>query len=463
MSLFNILNMSGSALQAQRAGLAVTANNIANAGTEGYHRQSVDYQTVGSYFTSGLLLGQGVTAADVMASYDRFTEERLYSEHSNYGYAEQMATAFETLETFVAVVDDGSLTSRLSTLLSSFDQLAASPWEESVRTQVLIDTGSLAAEFRRQSSALTDLQAASNDAVGNAVSLVNGYLGEIASLNAQIAALEAGGQTANDLRDQRAWAIDQVATQLDVTLDEEADGTMTMFIGGHAAVQGSEARTLAVQEDPNNGDLYEVVLQEAGNNLDITSQIRSGAIAAHLEVRDDVIPDQIAALDEMAVELMNAFNTQHQAGYDIDGNAAGALFQGTGAADIELAAGLVDNPDGLAAAADPNEVPGDGTNAALVGDIADLETAFNFNGSSMTFNEAMSSFVASIASDAAAVNAGLTLQTSITSAVEATWESTSAVSQEEEAINLIQYQDAYDAMAKVLQTTQEMLDTLMNI
>jgi len=464
VSLFSILQMTGTALQAQRAGLAVTANNIANAGTEGYHRQSLELRTVGSYFTSGLLLGQGVTADDVVSAFDKFTEERLFSEHSNSGYAEQMAASYEVLETMVGVADEGSLNSRLSSLFASVDLLATSPWETSVRTQVLVDAESLASEVRRQAESLEDLQQSADDAVATTVQTLDTYLQEIAALNAQVAALEASGQSANDLRDQRGALVNDLAEQVDLVLDEESDGTLTIFIGGHAAVQGAEARSLTTSEDANTG-MNDVMLELDGITVDITSQLQSGALAAYIEVRDEVLPELIEGLDEIAYDLITAFNSVHSTGYDLDGNTGVNFFYDPGAMDgaaatMQIEASLVDNPDGLAAAADPANLPGDGSIAVLLGDQAEAHVA---GGNSMTLDEALSGFVAGLASDTAAVNAGLTLQTGITSAVEATWESQSAVSQEEEAINLIQFQDAYDAMARVLQAAQEMLDTLMEI
>ena len=464
MSLFNILQLTGSALQAQRAGLSVTANNIANAGTDGYHRQSIDFQTVGSFYTGNLLLGGGVSAENVLSAYDKFTEERLYSEHGNSGYAESMSSAYDVLEAMVAVADEGSLSNRLSSLLTSIDAMALTPWESSVRTQVLIDAEALSTEFRRQADSLADLTQTSNEAIAVNVTSLDSYLQQIASLNAQIAALESSGQTANDLRDQRGSYVDQVAGLVDVVLDEQADGTLTLFAAGHAVVQGSEAQSLSAVEDAVTGD-YKIVLDDGGITLDITGQISSGALAAHIEIRDEVIPDLTSELDQLAYDLITNFNAVHTAGYDLDGNVGGNFFMDPGAvagaaATMQLDSALVNNPDGLAAAADPAGVPGDGTNAIALGDLAESQIA---GGGTKTLNEALSGFVAQLASDTAAVQAGLSLQTSITSAIETAWDSRSAVSQEEEAINLVQFQDAYDALARVLRATQEMLDTLMEI
>jgi len=464
MSLFTILQMTGSALQSQQAGLRVTANNIANAGTEGYHRQSVDYRTVGSYFTSGLLLGQGVTAAEVVSAYDRFTEERLLTEHSNSGYAQEMAEAFGVLESNVAVVGDGSLDGRLSKLFNSFDALGTTPWEPSVRTQVLIDAESLASEFRRQAEAIANVAETADEAISQSVESVNSALQDVAALNAEIVSLEATGQSAHDLRDQRGWLVDQIASQMDVVLDEEDNGSLTVFLGGHAAVQGDEARTLTTEEDPFSGT-QQVVLTNGGLAIDITSQIHSGEIAARLEIRDEVAPELAADLDQIAYDLITNFNTVHATGYDLNGDPGGDIFTAPlvveGAAiTMRLDTALQDNPDGLAAAGDPANVPGDGSIAVALGDLADAQLTA---GGTSTLGDALANYVGRLASDTATVNAGLTLQTGITSAVESAWEASAGVSQEEEAVNLIQYQDAYTAMAKVMQVTQEMLDTLMEI
>ena len=464
MSLFSILNLSGSALQAQQAGLQTTANNIATAGTDGYHRQAVDYRTAGSYWSSGLLLGGGVTAAEVSSAYDRFTESRLFEEHSNSGYAGQMNAAYEVLQSLMGSVDENSLSARISNLFVQFDALAAMPYDTNTRNQVLATVDALASEFNRQADVLSDLSESSDQAIEAGVTQANGILADIASLNGQIVALESGGQNASDVRDERGRLVDGLSSLMNVSLTEESDGSLTVILGGHAAVQGTTARTLATEEDANSG-LQKITLAVGTVSVDLTDQISAGEIAAHVQVRDTVVPELEAGLDQLAYDILTGVNDVHAAGYDLDGNTGLNLFtpissvEGAAAA-ITLSSDVEGNPDALAAATDPSEVPGDGTNAIALGDLAVATLAGSGN---RTFTEEAANWISNFGADAAAVEANYSLQAAVTVAVEATWQQRSAVSLEEEAINLIRFQDSYDAMAKVLQTTQHMLDTLMEI
>lgn len=464
MSLFSILNLSGSALQAQQAGLQTTANNIANAGTDGYHRQAVDYRTAGSYWTSGLLLGGGVTAAEVSSAYDKFTESRLFEEHSNSGYAGQMNAAYEVLQSMMGSVDETSLSARISDLFVQFDALAAMPYDSNTRNQVLSTADALAGEFNRQAEVLADLSSAADGAISIGVQDADGILANIASLNGQVVALEAGGQNASDVRDERGRLVDELSGLMNVSLSEESDGSLTVILGGHAAVQGTTARTLATEEDANTG-LQKITLAVGSVAVDLTNAISSGELAAHVEVRDSVIPDLKAGLDQLAYDMISEVNSVHSVGYDLDGNTGLNLFTPTSSVDgaaagMSVSSDVEGNPDALAAATDPTAVPGDGTNAIALGDLAEALAA---GGGDRTFTQEAANWISNLGADASAAEANYALQGAVTMAVEATWQERSAVSLEEEAINLIRFQDSYDAMAKVLQTTQQMLDTLMEI
>ncbi len=464
MSLFDILHLSSGAMQVNQAALRVTANNIANAGTEGYHRQSPDLHTVGSSWTRGLLLGRGVTIADVVSAYDSFTDQRLMNEHANSGFADQLATAMQSLEALVATTGSGSLADRASSLFNDFDAVAADPTDISLRTQLLHDAEALAEEFSRQAGELANAAAEANDALAWSVRSVSQRFAEIASLNGQIAAREAAGQSANDLRDERSRLADEVATMIGVTVDEEDDGSLTVLVAGHAVVQGTEARTLTTTVDPNTG-FNRVVIQDGALPIDITAQITTGEMAAYLAIRNEIVPAQLADLDQIAYDLMTGINAVHAVGYGLDGVTGRDLFAAPAAVSGAALAMAVDaavagDPDAVAAAADPANLPGDGSNAAALGDLTDAPLT---SGGTRTILEAMSDFVGHLASDVASADAAQALQDEITSAVQSLWDTRSGVSLEEEAVDLMKYQDSYEAMARVLQVTQQMLDTLMEL
>ena len=463
MSLFSILQMSGSSLQAQQAGLQVTANNIANAGTEGYHRQSVDYRTAGSYWTSGLLLGSGVTAADVASAYDKFTESRLFEEHSHQGFTEEMNAAYDVLQSLVGSVDEGALSSRISDLFVQFDALATTPHDTNTRNLVLSAAQSMASEFNRQAGVLSDVATSADEAIAMGVDEANVLLRDIAAINGEIVALESGGQTAADARDERSRLVDELSGLMDVTLDEQTDGSLTVMIAGHSAVQGTTARTLDTELGADGNQ--RITLAAGALTVDITDRISSGALAAHVEVRDSVAPGLLAELDQLAYDMVLAINDVHGAGYDLDGNTGSNLFAATSVVDgaaaaMSLSADVDGNPDAATASHGDAHGPGDGSNAIALGDLADALAA---GGGDHTFTQEAAAWIGKLGMDAAAVEANYAIQSAVTLSVESTWQQRAAVSLEEEAVNLIKYQDAYDAMAKVLSVTQQMLDTLMEI
>ncbi|MDX1707170.1 MAG: flagellar basal body rod C-terminal domain-containing protein, partial [Desulfobacterales bacterium] len=185
-----------------------------------------------------------------------------------------------------------------------------------------------------------------------------------------------------------------------------------------------------------------------------------GKLKGYLEVRDTIIPGNMGRLDTLAQALMTDVNTLHQAGFVLDGSAGQAFFTGLGAVNMAVNANIVADPDLIAAAADPLTVPGDNRQAIQ---IVNLQYQLNMSGNTATYNDYYGALIRDTGNEVLKADAYYRHQSDMLAQLENRRESISGVSLDEEMINLIKFQNAYSAAAKMISAADEMLQTVLQM
>lgn len=233
-----------------------------------------------------------------------------------------------------------------------------------------------------------------------------------------------------------------------------------MTVGnGKPLVDGSSTWQLTTAD---NGGVQDVFWQGSdGTMVDITSGVSSGELKGWLEVRDVSITDYMAQLDDLAGTIISQVNAVHSAGTTLDSTTTTGVdfFTGTGAADICVNSSIEADSDLIAAAAVGEGLPG-GNGTAIA--IAELQSATTMAGSS-TFDAYYNALVAQVGAEVQTADFNETHQSTMVQNLEAYQQEVSGVSLDEEMVKLIQYQQAYNAAAKLITTADEMLDTLMGM
>lgn len=465
MSLFSILNHSSRALQTAGHGLAVTSNNVANANTPGYAKQNLGVATQGTLRARGLLLGQGVKAEQVISTFDRFSQGAVFGTAGRSAYAEARSQNLQSVETaFVDAAGPTGLVGALEGFFQSWDELELDPSNSALRSSVLSSGAVVANLFSQASNDLSRRQRDADQQVGDGVQRINQLSTQVATLNAQIVELEAGGQGAHDLRAHRTMLLEEMSSLGPLTVSQKPDGSTQAIFAGHAIVTGGTSRALSTVEDPATG-YQQVHLQMGSSSIDITGAVTRGAVGAALDTRDTTLPTLIGQLDELAFEFTADVNAAHAGGFGLDG-VTGRNFFATpsaldgAAASMALDAAVDGNPDAVAASSTLAGIPGDNANATI---LKELGTALSMNSGAETYTGFLTSSLASLGHQAAiARDDHLRGQLELSASLDLR-DSVSGVSLEEEAMDLLRFQDAYQAAAKVMQTASEMLDELMNL
>lgn len=452
MSIFGLLSATARALDAQRYGLDVVGNNLANVNTAGYTRRVVDFGAIPP--VDRFQAGNGVEVLGVRQQRDRIFDRRLFDELPLSHRQEAMVDALGLAEGSLGV-PGGSLDAALADFFDAFAELADAPTVATSRDQVISSARSLAAVFHSLSQRLVDAERSADARIRGEIDRLNGLTAELAAVNSAISSAPPGEVLA--LRDRQVSLTADIASIIDVDVLELGDGTFQLVTsGGRPLVLGADAYALQVSSVPPSG--HAAVLS---GGADITAAIGAGTLGGLLTVRDEAIPGYRAALDQIAYDVAAAVNAVHATGFDLNGNAGGAFFAPLGA--VAGAASALDVDAALAA--DSSRLAAAGINApgdnAIARQLADLRDAPVSNGRSAA--AAWTSLVYQVGSDVHQATRERDSRREIVHQIELLRDSVSGVSVDEEAALMMRFQRAYEANARFFTVVDEVLQTLLSL
>lgn len=475
MSVNSLFNIATTGLTAARVAIEVTGENIANVNTPGYSRQRSIFETGPVNTANGFPLGTGVRIDEVQRNHDDLLQLQLVKGNSAYGESSAKETALNQIEpSFNELTSDG-LGMAVENFFNSWQDLSTNPQGTPERQTVLARAKSLTDTFHQMNTSLQDARTNADTSLVGLTADITDKAKNIASLNNQILQTERLGGNANELRDQRDYLLQGLATDVGITYAEQADGTITVQLpGGQNLVQGSSYGTLATQVNSGTS-LNDIMFTPIGGGaaVNVTSTVGGtnnslGKIGGTLQVRDTILPGYISRLDEMANQLVTTVNAQHSSGYGLDGTQNNFFDPAhTTSADISLNSALTTNKI-AAAAQDPTSAlsgPGDNVNALAIAGIKSRTISFNIGGNitNASFSSYYDSFVSSVGVDTRNSKNEADLNNSFLKQLNSLRESNSGVSLDEELTNLVKYQRAYEASAKMINAASDMLDTVLGL
>lgn len=460
--IYGILNVARGALLTQQRAIDVTGHNIANVNTPGYSRQRVNMQTNTPIPFSPGQMGTGVNAVEIQRIYDRFLGVQISNENQNLGRWEAQKSSIEKVEMILDETSGYGLSQAMSEFWNAWQDLANNPSGHTERTLLKTKSEILANTFNKAYLDLQQIQKDTDDSIKGTIQEINLITDQIADLNQQISQIEVTGQNANDLRDSRDLLLNELSSMIDITTSEGDNGKVSVFVsGGRPLVQDNSSWDLSTKPNVVSGLQDIVWLDGSGSSANITNNISGGKLKGWIEVRDVIIPEYMSNLEDLADGIKEAVNTAHGNGYDLNGDEgedffSGTLEDGSFAVDSAIAA----NVNKIAASGTLSGVPGDNSTAIA---IANLQYAHTMSSGTATFDDYYNSVVSDVGNDVQTASTNFDHQTSMVSHLENYRESISGVSLDEEMINLIKFQHAYDAAAKLITIVDELLNTVINM
>ncbi|MEW8959046.1 MAG: flagellar hook-associated protein FlgK [Moorella sp. (in: firmicutes)] len=441
-------------MQAAQRSMYTTAHNIANANTEGYTRQQVVLATTPAYPVpamnrpggTGWQIGTGVDSQETRRLRDEFLDTQIRRETGNLGMWQQIQDVLSQVEIVFNEPSDTGLSTLMSQFWAAWQELSKNAESSPVRTTVVETASALAEAFNHSAQQLETIINDIDQSIELKVTEVNSLARQIADLNVQIKNIIAAGDQPNDLLDQRDLLLDNLSKIIDFQIESGDDGRIAVKVGNSYLV-----------------DIVSGSYDLSPSNLEATS----GEIKGLQRVRETV-QEYLDELDVLVSELASAVNEKHKAGVDLWGKGGEDFFvtiDGSG----EIKAGnIAVNPDirenvGKIAAAQPSDDPklaqGDGSNALA---IAQLQSQIREALNNTTFDDYYKNFTAKLGVDAHEASRMTTNQGVLVDQLTNRKESISGVSLDEEMANMLQYQRAYEASARMITTLDAMLDKIIN-
>lgn len=511
MSLSASMNIGLGALNVNQAAINVVSNNIANMNTDGYSKQRAELENLKGYSAiansagKSNYIGNGVSIAKISTYRDIYMDRNFRSENTQYKLNETLYSYASNIETIMNEYEDGGIKSALEKFYDAAQSLASDPSNSVYRTNFATQAQNVGNVFNKLHSSLSEKRkeivgdvndpgSLDSSMVGVAVDEVNEKLQSLADLNYKIIIAEAKGNGSQSLRDERSRLLDEISSQIPVTVTENSNGTVNLYMNDMRLVKGARLEcTLEAKVGDETTPAVINVLDEQGNIkfANVNDKIDSGQIGAYLEMGSSKpntlsYANVILQLNQLAFGFANDLNAiQKYSNGDIQAmkievdaatgelklaQATEDLFVSNdgnpiNASNIKLNDVILSNPNEIAAARvditnyDPFEV-GNSDNIKLMIEARDTNNA-NLNNTSV--DKFLTSIVSNIGTKTANLKSDYEISQSTKTVVETERQNKIGVNLDEELMDLVKYQTGYQAASRIFNITSELMMTLVNL
>lgn len=458
-----------SGMNAARYQLNVAAHNLANQSTPGYTRQTAIQVTRTPIHSLGIIdytgngiMGQGTSIETIQRVRNDFldAEYRKYLSSSNYNY--HLSQGFNHIEKILNEPSDVALSSNISTFWNALSELGSKPTDMSARATFVQSALSFTTTLNTMGEKVSQLKSQYHQELETSVQKINNLTAEIYDLNKKITDMESIGNPANDLRDTRDLLIDELSKMVDIETYPDESGGVSVLAGGKLLVGINTKREISLVADTTNSS-YKVIWSEELDQF----EMKGGHLKGALDTINNSLSSFENSLNDMVGAISEKFNEIHKNGFDLNGNAGIDFFVSSDGEPISIHNITINpeilNNEGLLALSGDATLSGDNANLNALLTIKD-EKLLNPSGSSaMSIDEFYNYTVSKIGLNSMSASQAYKNAMGALQSVETEKSSVSGVSMDEETANVIMFQQAYNASAKVLQTVDEMLTTLINI
>lgn len=453
-----MINNALSGTLAAQAALAVASQNVANLMTPGYTRQGILLTSTHHSRSGAFSAGDGVNTPSLLRFSDDYKSLQMWNAASNLGQHSTVQPYLTQLEQVMGD-DSSTINSGLDAFFSALNAASVEPTSSPLRQQVISAAEALAQRFNSLNQVLSGQQASVAQQRTTTVAQVNALSSDIAKLNDKIASAAATGASPSSLIDERDNKIDALSALVGVQVVNQPDGSRSVSLrGGQPLVAGSMAATLEVQAQVGGGQ--SLVVQFATQSFDVTGSNLGGQLGGLADFENKVLQPLAGSIRDMASEISTRFNTQLAAGFAMDGTQGKPLFSfnpSSTSGMLQVTAGLQPQDLGFSSSA---TLPGNSKNLLELIDLKKQPIVVGTLGS-VLLGDAYTQLVSKLGTDSQQNNSSLKVTETVRTHAIANWKSTSAVNSEEEAINLMQYKQMYQANMQVISVSNQLFDSTL--
>lgn len=424
--LMGTLHHASTGMSVNQIAIQTTNQNITNMNNPGYTRQRVDQVANRPYSNPGLTssklgagqIGQGVKVSQITRIRNSFYDYQFRAENHKYGSLTVKYEYYSSMESIFNEPSDTSISASINELFGTCNEMGKDPNSVSAKNMFVEKAEFLSNNLTTAFNKLNTYSESVNKQINTIVDDVNKTLDQLTELDRQIKIIEATGKNPNDLLDMRDQLIDNLSSKVNLTnpdvRDALSDGKLELAELKGVEVSGELQGALEVaQKIQDYKDSVETLMNTIADEF---NKVFTGFAGAQ-DTRDLFVVSK-----------------------DANGNVK-----------MEVNQDILDNPSSIVMTADK---------ANAIFKLRDKK--INFNGVDLTINNYYNSIVEDLGYAVQGVKKQISNQSALMLSIDNARASESAVSMDEEMINLIQYQHAYSASAKVISTVDSLLDVVIN-
>lgn len=448
-NLLTSLLGSVDALQVFGRALNVVENNITNANTPGYVKQN--QSLFAKPFDPAQGQGGGVLAGPLLSSRSEYLEQAVRAQQELLGAAGQKTGDLGQIQPLFDLTAASGVAGSINKFFNSFSQLSVNPNDPVARQDVIDRAGQVAQSIQESAAGIAKTSANIAGQTRDVVTGINTIAAQLAGLNRQFRSNAQSSQDAG-LDAQVHSALENLSELTDYTVIKTNDGSYEVAIGGQAPlVIGNTAYPISVQSSSPTA-----ILDSQGN--DITAQISRGRLGALIQETNTTLPGYLDQLNTLAQSLADTVNQTLAQGVDKNGSPPAVnLFSYDQASDAANTLSVTNITGDQIAAALPS-APGGNSNAIVLAQLAAAPTVNGF-----TFTQFYGNLGGAVGRDVAAAKEDQDQYTSQVTQARAQRAAQSGVSLDEEASKLLQYQQSYQAVGKLVGVLQSLTQTLIDM
>ncbi|MCX5810680.1 MAG: flagellar hook-associated protein FlgK [Proteobacteria bacterium] len=466
MSISSILNIAKNAMLAQQTALQVVSNNISNVNTVGYARQEAVLNEADAVISDAGLIGTGVKVQYIMQHYNRYLETSVAKENNALEEQKTYENYFTRIE---GVLDENNsqLTSNIVAFFNGWHELSADPLSVTARMDVATKATNLGKTISNISEELKNMQIEIDNNIGQAVTEINQMLNSIAELNKKIYESGTNASENSSFANNQLQLFRELSAKLDITSFSDSNGGLTvMTAGGKILVERITAYQLTAEKQSG----FSTVAWNGGSgtSYDITDEIKtsSGTLKSLFDLRDNYIGGEDGFLqntDDLAQSIMTEINSVHETGYNMNGTTGISFFKTVDrdyAINMNISDEVMSDVRNIAVTSSADNPSGN--NIALA--IAELgDSTVTIGGQDRTYVEFSSSIASEIGNLSKNAKDLSVYHQNVMTMVEKQRDSISGVSIDEEMSNLIKFQYAYQAAARLINVADELFLSVLGI
>jgi flagellar hook-associated protein 1 len=450
MGLLTTLLNSSNALNVYDQEFATIQNNIANQNTPGYADQNVTL--VADAFDPSEALYGGVSTGPLASTRDQYLEQAVRAQTTLLGTAEQQVSDLTPLQSLFDLSSTTGVSGSLDSFFNSFSALSVSPNDAETQQTVITQAQTLATSFNQAATGINTASSNIEQETSDSLETINQIAGDLAALNQD--AGTASGTPDAGVDAQVNTDLENLSEVANFTVVPTAGGQINVYLGGQTPlVMGNQAFNVSADFSTSK-----TIIQDSQGN-DITSQLTGGQLGAQIQENNVTLPGYLTSLNSLAQTFADTVNTTLSEGVDQSGNPpATNMFTYDTSADAAYTLAVTPGFTGSQIASALPSAPGGNGNALAV---ADLAGATNANG--FTFTESFGNLGQQVGADISNATNSQTEQQNLVTQAQSQRAAVSGVSLDTEAALLLQFQQSYTAVAKVVSTLNSLADALMNM